>query len=105
MRSQCFAFCTASGKLLTQVEPHRIHEAVMATAISTDCRHLWAALGEGFICRFECLGAEEVRESWLVPWFEGARCKSIPGYESARGICSVVHIDARCDLYTGLPFH
>ncbi|KAL6778084.1 hypothetical protein ACKKBG_A16860 [Auxenochlorella protothecoides x Auxenochlorella symbiontica] len=59
MLGRSFVHCTATGKCLAAVEPVRLHEPVTSVALSSDCRHLWVALGLGFIFRYEYLGALE----------------------------------------------
>lgn len=68
MLGRSFVHCTATGKCLAAVEPVRLHEPVTSVALSSDCRHLWVALGLGFIFRYEYLGALEVRWSAKLPW-------------------------------------
>ena len=48
-----YVFDTADGKRMAHVAPIKVSAPVKACGISSDCRHLLAAVGNGFIFRFE----------------------------------------------------
>lgn len=52
-KGDCFVFDTTSGERLAHVSPVRISAPVRAAGLSVDGRHLLAAIGRGFVFRFE----------------------------------------------------
>lgn len=67
VHGRSYVHCATTGKCLTSLDPVRVHEPVTSIALSSDCRHLWVALGLGFIFRYEYLGALEVRSRARMP--------------------------------------
>lgn len=52
----CYVYDAASGQRAAHVSPIKVAAPVRACGLSPDCRHLVAAIGKGFIFRFEYLG-------------------------------------------------
>ena len=52
----CYVYDTESGKREAHVSAIKVSAPVRACALSQDCRHLVAAIGNGFLFRFEYLG-------------------------------------------------
>ena len=48
-----YVYDTSDGKRMTHVAPIKVSAPVKACGISSDCRHLLAAVGNGFLFRFE----------------------------------------------------
>lgn len=49
-------YAAADGKQVAHVAAIKVSAPVRACALSADCRHLLAAVGNGFVFRFEYLG-------------------------------------------------
>lgn len=53
MTGDVYVYDTADGRRMAHVAPIKVSAPVKACGISPDCRHLLAAVGNGFIFRFE----------------------------------------------------
>ena len=51
-------YAAATGQQLAHVAAAKVSDPVRACVLSADCRHLLAAVGDGFIFRFEYLGEQ-----------------------------------------------
>lgn len=60
---ECFVYDSETGNRQAHVAAIKVSAPVRACALSNDCRHLLAAIGKGFIFRFEYLGIEEGDET------------------------------------------
>ena len=58
----CYVFDAEDGKRVAQVSAIKVSAPVRSCGLSEDCRHLVAAIGNGFIFRFEYLGAAKAAE-------------------------------------------
>ena len=56
---ECFVYDSETGRRQANVSFPKVSASVRACALTNDCRHLLAAMGNGFIFRFEYLGIEE----------------------------------------------
>jgi len=52
----CYVFDADTGARVTAVSAIKVSAPVRSCALSEDCRHLVAAVGKGFVFRFEYLG-------------------------------------------------
>lgn len=69
-------FDAASGARVAHLSPIKISAPVRACGLSTDCRHLLAALGNGFIFRYEYLGEQQAQQEEAGEGSEGNKADS-----------------------------
>ena len=58
----CYVYNSENGKREAHMSAIKVSAPVRACALSEDCRHLVAAVGKGFLFRFEYLSSREKKK-------------------------------------------